>query len=116
MVLFIAPAVILLVTAKGKLIPDPAARQAAELAAAKVKPAHTCVVTAEKLQTEIDVFKASAKAAHIDSEEQGDAGAKKPAPTLPGRLRQKIVEKEKAPDINLAWSAAQPSAKAAKLL
>ena len=114
MVLCIAPAVILLVTAKGKTVPDPQARQLADDAAARIKPAHACVTHAEKLQTEIDVFKASAKTAHVDAD--ADAGAPDPKkPSAAGRLNRK-PEKEKAPDIALAWNAAQPSQKASKLL
>jgi hypothetical protein len=118
MVLCIAPAVILLVTAKGKLVPDPVARRIADDAAERVKPAHACVVAAEKLQTEIDVFKASAKAAHVDAEE-ADAGAGPRVPkkqSIQGRINRALAEKEKEPDVNLAWTAAQPSQKAAKVL
>ena len=63
MVLCIAPAVILLVTAKGKLVPDQEARRVADEAAEKVKPAHACTVAANKLKTELGPFKATAKAA-----------------------------------------------------
>src|SRR5262249_51028551 len=113
-----APAVVLLVSAKGKQVPDAASRRIADDAAERVKPAHACVVAAEKLQTEIDVFKASAKAAHVDADEP-DAGAGPKIPkkqSIQGRIGRKLAEREKEPDVNLAWTAAQPSQKAAKLL
>src|SRR5262249_3099806 len=116
MVLCIAPAVVLLVSAKGKQVPDAAARRLADDAAERVKPAHACVVAAEKLQTEIDVFKASAKAAHLDAD-VADGGPKVPKKqAIQGRIQRKLAEKEKEPDVNLAWTAAQPSQKAAKVL
>lgn len=120
MVLCIAPAVILLVTAKGRLVPDPEARRAADEAGEKIKPAHTCVVVAEKLQTEIDPFKATAKAAHLEANEPPppDPKKKKPA-TFNARVRgavKDLKDKEKEPDVALAWGAAQPTAKAAKQL
>ncbi len=120
MVLCIAPAVILLVTAKGKLVPDEQARLVADDAANRIKPAQSCVASAEKLQTEIDVFKASAKAAHIDSPDDADAGAAAPKvpkkQSIQGRITRKLQEHEKEPDVTLAWTAAHPSAKASKAL
>lgn len=117
MVLCIAPAVILLVTAKGKLVPDPEARKAATEAEEKIKPAHACVVAAEKLQTEIDPFKATAKAAHLDTNEDDTSAKKAPKKqSIAGRFQRKVAEKEKEPDVTFAWSAAQPSQKAAKAL
>jgi hypothetical protein len=117
MVLCIAPAVILLVSAQGRLVPDPAARKIADDAAEKIKPAHACVTAAEKLQGEIEPFKASAKAAHLDTNED-DASAKKvpKKQSVAGRLNRKIAEKEKEPDVTFAWGAAQPTQKAAKLV
>ena len=56
MVFCIAPAVMLLVTAQGKVVPDAQARKVADDAALGIKPAHSCVIQADKLQTEIDVF------------------------------------------------------------
>jgi hypothetical protein len=115
MVLCIAPAVVLLVTAKGKSIPDPAARHLADDAEARIKPAHACVVAADKLGQEIGAFKASAKAAHVETaDDAADAGAPK-KPAYPNRFGKK-PEKEKEPDVTLAWTAAQPSQKAAKVL
>ncbi|APR86776.1 hypothetical protein A7982_12125 [Minicystis rosea] len=121
MVLCIAPAVILLVTAKGKLVPDPEARRAADEAVERIKPAHACVVAAEKLQTEIDPFKATAKAAHLDANEEAppDPKKKKKPGTISGRIRagvKELQDKDKEPDVGLAWGAAQPTQKAAKLL
>ncbi len=117
MVMCIAPAVILLVTAKGRLVPDPAARKLADDAGKLVAPAHGCVVAAEKLQTELEVFRASAKTAHLDTNEDDTAGVKKPKKqSIAGRLNRKLAEKEKEPDVTLAWTSAQPSQKAAKQL
>ena len=118
MVLCIAPAVVLLVTAKGKLVPDAQARKVADVAADGIKPAHSCVTWADKLQTEIDVFKGLARAAHLDAPVD-PAAADPKAPkkqSIQGRINRKLAEKEKEPDVGLAWSAAQPSQKAAKLL
>jgi hypothetical protein len=116
MVLCIAPAVILLVTAKGRRVPDPAARVLADDAAERIKPAKTCVLAAERLQTEIDVFKGLAKVAHVDADEP-DGGPRAPKKqSYLGRATRKLKEIEKEPDINLAWNAAQPSQKAAKQL
>ncbi len=119
MVACIAPAVILLVRAEGKLVPDAQAHKIADEAADGIKPAHSCVTQAEKLQTEIDVFKGLARAAHLDSDPAADAGGAAKVPkkqSIAGRINRKLQEKEKETDIGLAWSAAQPSQKAAKLL
>jgi hypothetical protein len=116
-VMCIAPAVMLLVNAQGKLAPDPVARKMADDAEEKIKPAHACVSSAERLRGEIDVFRASAKAAHLDTNEDETKDTKKPKKqSLGGRLNRKIAEKEKEPDVTLAWTSAQPSQKAAKLL
>jgi hypothetical protein len=117
MVLCIAPAVIFLVTAKGKLVPDMDARKAADDAAEHVKPVHACVQAAKKLRDEMGAFKDVAKAAHLDAADDSDPGKKPPKKqSLAGRLNRKLQEKEKEPDIGLAWNAAQPSQKAAKQL
>src|SRR4051812_31340990 len=119
LVLGMAPAVFLLVTAEGALVPDPGAQVAAKVASDKLQQAHTCVVTADKLPTEIDVFKSAAKAAHLDAEAAeapvlvGAPGRRKP---LPAFVRGKPAPKEKEPDAALAWPAAQPSQKLAKAL
>jgi len=117
MVMCIAPAVVLLVTAKGKEIDDPQAQKQADDAAELIKPAKACVTAAKKLGDEISVFKDAAKAAHLDANEDADASAKVPKKqSVAGRLNRKLQEKEKEPDIGLAWNAAQPSEKAAKIL
>jgi hypothetical protein len=118
LVLGMAPAVFLLVTAQGALVPDPGAQLAAKVATDKLQQAHTCVVTADKLPTEIDVFKSAAKAAHLDAD-AGDTPTQVNAPnkkkTLIGLARGKLPQ-EKEPDAALAWPAAQPSQKLAKAL
>jgi hypothetical protein len=112
LVVCIAPAVLMLVSAKGKLVPDPTARMAAKLATDRVTQAHTCETYAERLGTEVDVFKQNAKAARLgDPAADADAGA--PVPKKPPK---RGAPKEKEPDVSLAWPAAQPSVKQAKLL
>jgi hypothetical protein len=111
LVLCMAPAVFLLVTAQGKLIPDAAAQSAAKIATERVTLTHACVTAAEKLASEIDVFKSSAKAARLDIADEADAGAPKRKPP-PGRK----PPKEKEPDVALAWPNAQTSIKQAKQL
>jgi hypothetical protein len=121
MVLCIAPAVVLLVTAKGKLIQDPAAKTAAEDAANRVKPAHVCVVAAEKLDTELTVFKESAKTAKITADEPVDdsqtiSAKKKKKPTITRQIKDKVADLDKGPDVSVAWGPAQSVEKAAKAL
>ncbi len=117
MVMCIAPAVVLLVTAKGKEILDPQVQAQADEAREQIKPAHSCVTAAKKLQDEISVFKDAAKAAHLDAPDDADAAAKVPKKqSIQGRVTRKLQEKEKEPDVGLAWNAAQPSEKAAKIL
>jgi hypothetical protein len=116
LVLGMAPAVLLLVLAQGRLIPDPAAARAAEEAAVRASSMRPCVSSAEKLVTEIDVFKSSAKAARLDAQEPVDQG---PAVKVrPVYVKGKLVmpTKEKETDAALAWSAAQPAQKLAKTL
>lgn len=118
MVLCIAPAVVLLVTAQGKLIPDPQAQRAADESEQKVKPAQACVSQAKKLEAEIDPFRSAAKAGHVDEEEALPEKGKKPR-TLQGRFRgavKDVKDKTTEPDVSLAWPAAQTTLKAAKLL
>jgi hypothetical protein len=119
LVLGMAPAVFLLVTAQGALVPDPGAQLAAKVAADKAQQIHTCVVTADKLPTEIDVFKSAAKAAHLDPNAP-DVPVGVAAPdhkqTLKNLVKGKPLPKEKEPDAALAWPAAQPSQKLAKAL
>ena len=119
LVLGMAPAVFLLVTAQGAMVPDPGAQLAAKVASDKAAQIHTCVVTADKLPTEIDVFKSAAKAAHLDAN-GGDTPSEVTAPnhkkTLANLVKGKLPPKEKEPDAALAWPAAQPSQKLAKAL
>jgi hypothetical protein len=117
MVLCIAPAVVLLVTAQGKLIPDPQAQRVADEAEQKVKPAQACVSQAKKLEAEIDPFRSAAKAGHVDEEEA--APDKKKPRGLQGRFRgavKDVKDKTNEPDVSLAWPAAQTTLKAAKSL
>jgi hypothetical protein len=114
LVCWMAPAVFFLVTAQGALIPDPTPRATAKAAADRVPLIHACLVTAEKLFTEIDVFKTSAKAAHLDAVEEP---APAPAPTFRRRgPRGKPPVKEKEPDVSMAWPASQSALKQAKQL
>jgi hypothetical protein len=112
LVLCMAPAVFLLVTAQGKLAADPAARSAANDASERVTALHACASAAEKLVTEVDVFKTSAKAAHLDAEEPAEPPPPKRTPPMQG----KALPKEKEPDVDMAWPAAQSSLKQAKVL
>jgi hypothetical protein len=98
-----------LMTAKGPLIPDPAALASAKNAEARATQAKTCAQAADKLNTEIPVFKASAKAARLAT----------PAPSATAPLprgRKPPPPKEKEPDIELAWPTAMPAWKQAKAL
>ncbi|HVY45592.1 MAG TPA: hypothetical protein VHB21_06915, partial [Minicystis sp.] len=120
LVLFIGPAVVLLVNAKGKTVPDPSARLAAKAAQDHVLQMHGCTGAAEHLATEIDVYKAAAKAAHLEPEE---AQAAEPPPEKTKKKKPRRIlgvkvpqQKEKPPDASLAWPAAQPSYKLAKAL
>lgn len=114
LVLFIAPAVILLVTAKAEPIANPAAQAAAAEAEVKKTAAQGCRSTASTLVGEIDAFKASAKAAHIDTEPPPEASPKKPPPRRFPFGKQ--PPKEKEPEVGLAWPAAQAVRKQAKQL
>lgn len=119
LVLGMAPAVFFLVTAQGALVPDPSAQLAAKVASDKLQQARTCVVTADKLPTEIDVFKSAAQAAHLDADAP-PAPAVVAAPNnrkvFVALARGKLPVKEKETDVALAWPAAQPSQKLAKAL
>jgi hypothetical protein len=111
LVLCIGPAVFLLVTVQGKLVPDPAARAAAHAATERAAALRPCVVAAERLYTEVDVLKTSAKAAHLDAEQPPPAPPRRKPPT-----RGNLAPKEKEPDAAMAWPAAQSSLKQAKQL
>jgi hypothetical protein len=111
LILCVAAGVLRLVTAQGQLIPDPSAREAAKMAEAKSTQAQGCNVAAEKLVTEIDVFKSSVKAARV-SVDEADAG-----PPPQNKWRPKVTTKPKdKPDIELAWATAQPTYKQVRLL
>jgi hypothetical protein len=121
MVLCIAPAVVLLVTAKGKLVPDPAARRAADEAAERVKPAHVCRLSAEKLDTELTVFKESAKTAKITADEPppdtATISAKKKKKSITRKIKDAAADLDsKDPDVTVAWGPAESVDKAAKAL
>ncbi len=116
LVLGMAPAVFFLVTAQGTLVPDPGAQLAAKVASDKLQQAHTCVVTADKLPTEIDVFKSAAKAAHLDADAPAQVTAPNRRKTFGNLVRGKLPPKEKETDAALAWPPAQLSQKLAKAL
>lgn len=110
LVLSFGGAVVRLVTAEGRLIPDPAAIAAAKAAETKAQQAKACQTAADRLNTEIPVFKASAKAARL---------AATPAPSAtppPVKGKKPPPPKEKEPDVDLAWPSALPSYKQVKLL
>lgn len=109
LVICLGAALVRLVTARPALIPDPQAREAASAAAAQIEPSRSCDVAAERLVTEADVFRASAKAARLSA---APAEVDKKKPTRPS-AKPKV---EKAPDVALAWPAAAPSHKQARAL
>lgn len=111
LVLCIAAAVALLVTAEGPLEPDPGARAAAEAAEARAAEAKACTAAGERLRTEIDVFKENAKAARLVSPEPEPDPSKGPRARLPPRAKP-----EKDPNAQLAWGTAQLAYKQAKTL
>jgi hypothetical protein len=106
LVVCIGCAIVLLMTAQGNLVPDPAARAAAKQAEAAAAQLRPCVVAAEKLITEIDVLQTSAKAARLGAEPDAGASDKRGAKK----------SKDKEPDVELAWGTAQPSHRQAKAL
>jgi len=100
-----------LMTAKGALVPDPAAIASAKNADARATQAKSCNQAADKLNTEIPVFRASAKAARL--------AVPVPSATVPLPRGRKVLPpkpKEKEPDIELAWPTAMPAWKQAKAL
>lgn len=108
LILCVASAVVLLVSAKGKLIPDPNALAAAKTAEARSAQAASCNQAADKLLSEIEVFKSSVKAARLSVTEE-------PSKT-PIKTKKPLLKKEKEPDVQLAWASAQPSYKQVKSL
>ncbi|MDI1475807.1 hypothetical protein [Polyangium sp. y55x31] len=110
LVLSFGGAVVRLVTAEGRLIPDPAAIATAKAADTKAQQAKACQTAADRLNTEIPVFKASAKAARLA------ATATPSATPPPVKGKKPPPPKEKEPDVDLAWPSALPSYKQVKLL
>lgn len=100
-----------LVTAQGPLVPDPTAAAASKASGERAQQAKACVTAADRLNTEIPVFKASAKAARLAATATPDAGQ-----TSPKNKKAPPKPKEKEPDVDLAWPSAMPSYKQAKLL
>jgi hypothetical protein len=106
----IAAAVLLLVTAQGKLIPDPEALSVAKATAERSAgyAALKCNRDAKTLADEIPLFKKAAEQARVAAavdqpdKDKGKKGAAK--------------KDEKKPDVQLGWAAAQPAYKAAKAL
>ncbi len=98
-------AIVRLMTVQGDLVADPAAKTAAKEAETALSQAQTCARAADKLNEEIDVFKASAKTARVQMD--ADAGAPK---------RPRPGDTSKEPDVELAWASAQPSYQQAKAL
>lgn len=109
LIICVATAVVLLVSAKGKIIPDPAAQAAAKAAETKSTQAQACNLASERLVTEIDALKSSVKAARLSVTATPDAGP-------PPRFPRQPVKKEKEPDVQLAWASAQPTYKQVKAL
>jgi hypothetical protein len=108
LVVCIAAAVALLVTAQGKLIPDPEALAMAK-ATAERSAAYAslkCNRDAKTLADELPLFKKAAEQARVvDDKDKGTKG-KKPS----------AKKDEKKPDVQLAWATAQPAYRAAKAL
>jgi hypothetical protein len=106
LVLSTAGSVVRLVTAQGKVIPDPASAAAAKAAETRVGQAKSCLKAAEQLNTELPVLKSSAKAVRMD---KPDAGA-----TLRGRKPPPPPKDNEI--LEIAWPVARPSHKEAKNL
>lgn len=103
LVLFIAIAVVRLVTVQGKLVPDVAAKaqaQATEDLAASMKP---CVQQGEQLVRERDLFNKAVAQAKL--QETDTPGSKKKKPTAKDKAKETANE--------VAWSQAIPSYKIA---
>jgi hypothetical protein len=107
LVLSTAGSVVRLVTAQGKVIPDPASAASAKVADTRAGQAKTCLKSAEQLNTELPVLKSSAKAARLDKPVP-DAGAPRGKKPPPPPKDSEILE--------IAWPAARPSHKEAKNL
>lgn len=105
----IATAVLLLVTAQGKLVPDPEALAVARATAAQsaTYSALKCNRDATTLANEIPLFKKASEQARVAAVEPAKGKSKK------GLSAKK---EDKKPDIGLAWGTAQPAYRAAKSL
>jgi len=103
LVLCIAAAIVLLTTARGPMVHDPAARQAADDASAQSEAFMGCKASATKLSEELALLMSHAKTVNIEPE-IGDDGKPKPKPK----------GADKTPDI--AWPVAEPTHKYAASL
>ncbi|MEJ7734053.1 MAG: hypothetical protein WKG00_33270 [Polyangiaceae bacterium] len=95
LVLCVSAAALLLFTARGKLVPDPAAIATARTSAAAARDAQQCAGWARELTAEVPVFRSTAKAARLDL----------PTPD-PSQGRNRRTPE--GPDAVLAWNAALP--------
>jgi hypothetical protein len=107
-----AVAVTNLATAAGRIVPDLEARAAAKAADARVAQIRPCIAAADRLKTEIDVFRSNARAAHLAPAEKPETAAPPPRPSP----KPDAKEKEKEPDADLAWASALPAYRQAKAL
>ena len=109
----------LLVTARGALVPDPAAKTEAVAAAEKEKTVATCSVSAAKLVKELGVFRNIAAAAQLDQATDAppvDADPKAPKKPVPrADPRHPVDPKREAKKTKLddqsglAWPGASPT-------
>ena len=107
LVFCIGAGIVLLMTVQGAMVPEPGARAAAVAAEARAVQAQMCVTQTEKLEKEIDLFKEATKAARLNAQEP-DAG--------PLRRLPRLKPKEKVPDVELAWTSAQPPYQQSKMV
>jgi hypothetical protein len=98
----------LMVRAQGALVPDEKAQAAAAALGQKAKDAQKCPAGAGKLETEVGLFKESAKV--------GNLFAPKPTPPAPLRPGQRPVEQPKGPDADVVFAPAQTVQKLAKAI
>lgn len=102
-----------LVTAQGPLVPDPAARAAANAAADASKSVAACTASATKLVKELGVFRNYAAAAQLKDTPDEPAPAprdpRKPPPRPDPRHPEPKKPKVDASDKGFAWLGAAPS-------
>lgn len=105
----IAMAVLLLVTAQGKLVPDPEALAVARATAVQsaTYAALKCNRDATTLANEIPLFKKASEQARVAAVEPTKGKSKRGS---------SAKNDDKKPDIGLAWGTAQPAYRAAKSL